>query len=536
MSYRFKRTVILRNKKISLFSTTMISLSGLIGSGWLFGSGIAAQEAGPAAIISWILGAIIIGCVALIYVELGSMFPIGGGMSRYAQFTHGSLLGFISSWANWLGLLTLLPIEAVATIQYMSTWPWKWASWTKIFFKQDDITISGLIAVIVMMIIFTLLNYWTVELMSRFTNVVIVFKMLIPILTILLFMMSSFHTENFGASLQQFMPYNTAPIFTAISSAGIILSYNAFQTVINLGNSMKNPEKNMSRAIIISLAISAVIYITLQVTFIGSLPVELIKSGWQNVSFTSPFANLAVLLNLGWFTTLLYLNAFISPLGSGVVFTTSTAMTLYSMTDNRHLPKFLGVQNKKYGIPRNAMLFNLFVGIIIIVVFKKWSILSSMISSMMLIAMLTGPVILIALRRLAPEFVRPFKVKFANVFAPITFSIISLAIYWAKFPTTIEVIGIILLGLPIYFYYENKLGWNDFKKQLKGSLWILYLLLFLGIMSIIGSKEFGGLNWIHYPLDFVVIIIVSYIFYLMGLNGAYKTEDFSFAKKINEKL
>ena len=79
----------------------MLALNSLIGSGWLFGAGSAAKIAGPAAVLSWILGAVIIISIALTYVELGSMFPESGGMSRYAQYSHGPLLGFIAAWANW---------------------------------------------------------------------------------------------------------------------------------------------------------------------------------------------------------------------------------------------------------------------------------------------------------------------------------------------------------------------------------------------------------------------------------------------------
>ena len=55
------------------------------------------------------------------------MFPQSGGMSNYAQYTHGSLLGFIAAWANWVSLVTIIPIEAVSAVQYMSSWPWEWA-------------------------------------------------------------------------------------------------------------------------------------------------------------------------------------------------------------------------------------------------------------------------------------------------------------------------------------------------------------------------------------------------------------------------
>ena len=78
-------------RKMSLFSLVMLTLSAIIGSGWLFGAGMAAQIAGPAAIISWILGAVIIGLIALNYIELGTMFPTSGGMSQYAAFSHGPL-------------------------------------------------------------------------------------------------------------------------------------------------------------------------------------------------------------------------------------------------------------------------------------------------------------------------------------------------------------------------------------------------------------------------------------------------------------
>jgi amino acid transporter len=64
--------------KISLFSGVMLALSSLIGSGWLFGSGTAAKVAGPAAIISWVIGAAIMILIAFNYVELGPCFPKAG--------------------------------------------------------------------------------------------------------------------------------------------------------------------------------------------------------------------------------------------------------------------------------------------------------------------------------------------------------------------------------------------------------------------------------------------------------------------------
>ena len=56
------------------------------------------------------------------------------------------------------------------------------------------------------------------------------------------------------------------------------------------------------------------------------------------------------------------------------------------------------------------------------------------------------------------------------------------------------------------------MNWKNTKKQIGGSLWIIVYLILLAAMSFIGSKEFKGMNWIHYPYDFIVIIVLSLIF------------------------
>ncbi|SUP59187.1 L-aspartate transporter [Weissella viridescens] len=68
----------MEKKKMGLFQIVMLSLGALIGSGWLFGSWEATKVAGPAAIISWVIGAVVIGAIAYNYVELGTMFPQSG--------------------------------------------------------------------------------------------------------------------------------------------------------------------------------------------------------------------------------------------------------------------------------------------------------------------------------------------------------------------------------------------------------------------------------------------------------------------------
>jgi len=524
-------------RKMSLFSLVMLTLSAIIGSGWLFGAGMAAQIAGPAAILSWILGAIISGLIALNYIELGTMFPTSGGMSQYAAFSHGPLLGFVAGWANWLSLLTIIPIEAVAAVQYMSSWPWSWANWTRGFLKNGDITNQGLLIVFLFILAFTLLNFWSVKLLTRFTSFISIFKLGIPTLTIIVLMATGFQSGNFGHTAG-FMPNGSAAIFSATTAAGIIFSYNAFQTTINMGNEIEHPERNILWGIVIAFSISAVIYTMLQVAFIGAVPGHYLAHGWQGVNFESPFANLAILMNLGWLSTLLYLDAFVSPFGTGVSFVATTSRALAAMTGTKHMPTKLGELNRKYQTPRRAMVVNMILGVVLVAGFRNWSALSNVISTSTLIAYLTGPVTVTTLRHNAPEFSRPFKLWGLQLWAPLSYVLASLAIYWAKWPTTIEVFGVIALGLICYVYYEFRqpAGWTALRASLKGSRWLLAEMIWLTIMSAVGSHEFGGHGWFPYLLDFLAVTLGSLICYYLGVHDGYQSESFGIAQELNQRV
>lgn len=527
---------ILKRKKLSLFSTVMFGLSAIIGSGWMFGSSQAARVAGPAAILAWIIGAILVFIIATVYVEIGPMFPEDGAMSRFAMYTHGSLLGHISSWANWLSLLAIMPIESVASVQYMSSWPWSWATWTKTLMNGDQLSGWGLVAATIMLLIFTFINYWSVNLMAKFNNAISVFKIFVPIITMIALVSVHFNLNNMGSNLHSFMPYGTSSIFLAISSAGVIFSYVAFQTVINLGNDIKKPAVNIRRAIVISLLISAAIYVALQFVFIGSLPNSIISKGWSALDFNSPYSDLAILLNIYWLSTLIYFTAFISPFGSGMAFSASASKSLASMPKNQHMPEIVGNTDNKYESPRVALLVNFGVSFIMILLFKNWTILSRVVSATMLISLLTGPVVAGSLRKIAPDFQRPTKIRGMKIFAPLAFDLTSLAIYWTMFPTTIEVIAIVIIGLPIYIIFDHRNGFKNMKPKITASLWMIFQLIFLSVISWIGVTDFGGLGLLKYPIDFVVILIVSTFVYYWAVKVSYRSAYFKEAKELNDSI
>src|SRR5690348_709475 len=101
-------------RDVGLIGLMWASVGSIIGSGWLYGAEKAVVAAGPAAIISWLIGAVAIVLLALVHAELGGMFPVAGGTARYPHYAFGGLAGMSFGWFSWLQAATVAPIEVEA--------------------------------------------------------------------------------------------------------------------------------------------------------------------------------------------------------------------------------------------------------------------------------------------------------------------------------------------------------------------------------------------------------------------------------------
>lgn len=95
-----------------------VSCGSIIGSSWLFAPMTSLQLAGPASIVSWLIGIILVLLIAITLAELSAMFPVAGGVARFPQFAFGSFASFTMGWITWLSLAAIPPIEVLATLQY----------------------------------------------------------------------------------------------------------------------------------------------------------------------------------------------------------------------------------------------------------------------------------------------------------------------------------------------------------------------------------------------------------------------------------
>src|SRR5712675_2686810 len=342
-------------RELGTVALMFTGLGSIIGSGWLFGAWRAAQLAGPGAIYSWLIGAGIILCVAITYAELGAMFPESGGAVRYGHYSHGSLVGFVAGWAAWIAIVSVIPVEAEASVQYMSSWPWAWAHELYLHAAngQGELTVPGLLISAALVVVYFLVNFWSVKVFANTNSAITFFKLIVPAATAIALMCTGFHWGNFRVGIHG-GPHigNFASILTAVAPSGIVFSYNGFQSPVNLAGEVRNPGRSVPIAIFGSIALSAVVYLLLQVAFLGAVAPEHLQEGWAGLEYSSPFAQLALALNLNWLAILLYADAFVSPSGTGSTYTATTARMIYAMERSRTVPEAFGRVHPRLGTPR----------------------------------------------------------------------------------------------------------------------------------------------------------------------------------------
>ena len=135
--------------KIGIFHLTLIGLSGVLGSGWLFASMYAAQKSGTGAFLAWVIGALLMLVFCMCLSELISLYPKRGLLASVCSFSHNKDFAFIIGIANWFGTVAVIPTEALATARYLN-----WPHWT----------------VILLIIAYSCLNSWGVKLFSKFNQ------------------------------------------------------------------------------------------------------------------------------------------------------------------------------------------------------------------------------------------------------------------------------------------------------------------------------------------------------------------------------
>ncbi len=487
-------------REISRLNVFVVSAGGMVGSGWLFSPFISAQLAGPNALISWVLALFFMLIIALPLCELGTMFPVSGGMTNYPSFTHGHKVGFLFAWISWLSYVVMTPIEIQAIMQYSS-----WVFPGLIVDKSSALGLSPLGYLVAFSIMFFVvgLNLLGIKLVTQCNTFASVFKYLMPSLAIFCLMRHSDLSANIHLDLSNYESWRQ--IFSALSIGGVIFAFAGFQNGLMLAGEVKNPQKDIPISILGSIVIAFVLYFLLQWSFLISIPDSFLKSGWAHLHFHgdhSPLIGLLVLIGLSWVATILMFDAVFSPLGTTIIYTAATSRILYGMAINQHIPRWFGKVNS-YHIPYVTIIVNLIVGMLSFLPFPSWQKMVAFLSSCCILSYAIGPICILAMRKLRPVSKRPFKLKYCDFFAYIAFFICNVMLYWCGFEIIWKLDVALLVGFIINTIY-NKDNIFNFDKSV---YWFFAYMLIMFVLSYLGS--FGGKNILVFPWDMFSILPFS---------------------------
>jgi amino acid transporter len=506
------------HKVLGLRDLYFLCLGGSIGSAWLFGSLYGAATAGPASIISWLIGGLISLFVAATWAEIGGILPSTGAVVKVPHYSHGYFTGFYFGWAYYLSAVIVPPVEAVAIVTYAS-------AYVPSLMSEGRLTSLGYAVGVVIIILTFLMNYYGVRLLAMINGGITAWKILIPTITIVVALLY-LYPPNFS-SFGGFAPLGIGPVFSAIGTAGIVFAYSGFREALDYSGEARNPTRDVPRAMILSILTTIIIYTMLQTVFIGGIrwgESGLQAGDWADLSTSgayssAPFYTLISILGVASLATVLLIDAVISPFGTVGVYTGSSARDLYALAEGGHLSSRMNQVHGESGVPRTALIFSLFVGLFFLFAFPNWGQLATIGTSSTVFTQLAGATSLIILRRSAPELKRDFKVPAVKIVAPLAFIMSSLTVYWTTWPYTGYTLIALLMGLGIFMISNSRGAYPE--SDVRQGIWIVTYSVALTVVSYMGSY---GIRLIPLPFDFLLVGILSVICFYWGVRSGYKTD------------
>ena len=512
-------------REVGFIGLIWASEGSIIGSGWLFGAQKALGIAGPAAIIAWGIGGIAILVLALVHAELGGMYPVSGGTARFPHYAFGGAAGASFGWFSWLQAATVAPIEVLAMITYGQHYSFA-NGWLDTKGGQDVLTTSGLIVAVILMAILTSINFLGVKHLAATNSAATWWKVGIPLLTIFVLAVANFHGGNFTAA-DGFNPYGAKGILTAVSTGGIIFALLGFEQADQLAGESSNPKRDIPRAVIGSVVIGIIIYIALQVVFIGALPASQIGTTWAHgayLTLTGPFAQVATLVSVGWLATILYIDAIVSPGGTGLIYITGSSRVTYGLSRNGYFPQAFESTTSR-GVPWIGLLAAFVVGCICFLPFPSWQSLVGLITSASVLMYAGAPLSLGVFRNRLPEANRPYRLPAAGFMSPLAFVIANLLILWSGWTTDWKLGIAILIGYVILIA-NRVFNLNPITPVLdyRAAQWLPVYLVGMGL--IVYLSDFGPLDNPVFPLwwDMLAVAVFCVGIYFWAIKVALSTE------------
>ncbi len=305
-------------------------MSSVLGSGVLVLPGLAAQIAGPASIVAWIILSLVSYPLAYTFASLSARRPESGGIYGFARDSFGFRTANAVGWLFAAWFITGSPVVTVIAASYLAyAFP---LSRPVIYIIAGAILLGAF-----------LVNHRGIIISSRVQLGVIAAIVALLLITIV-------------ASAPQISPANFTPFFPngflpiGVAAALIFWSYLGYENVSNVAEEFKNPERDFHRSIVLSVLVIGALYLSIAVAAVGT---QAYKAGGSVAPFAAMLSNaLGVYGAVG--TAIL---AVVIIFGTVNAYMTGMSRVIYATAKEGGFPRFLGSISPKTRVPGRALMF-----------------------------------------------------------------------------------------------------------------------------------------------------------------------------------
>ncbi len=430
-------------KTLGAFDLIMLGVGSIIGTGVLVLTGlVAARDAGPAVIFSFVLAAIICGFIALCYAEIASTLPASGSVYTYSYATIGEFVAHLVGWS-------LLLIYIVATAAVAAGWTGYFHNLIKGFgleIPKALVTIpshGGIVnlpAVIITLILAWMLSRGTRE-SKRINNIMVLIKigMILLFITVGIFYVKPMNWVPIA-------PYGLSGVFTG--GAAILFAFTGFDILATSAEEVKDPKRNLPIGIIASLIICTIIYVMVCIVMTGMV-------SYKELNVPEAMAYVMEVVGQGKVAGAIAAGAVIGLMA--VIFSNMYAATrvFFAMSRDGLLPKSFAKVNKKTGAP--TFITGLSgIGSSIIAGFIDLKELVNLVNIGSLVTFALVCLSVIILRKSHPNLKRGFMVPFVPVLPSVSIVCCVFLMLILPLRTWMYFSIWITIGAVIYFFYSIK--------------------------------------------------------------------------------
>lgn len=370
-------------RDMKLFDITMVGVGAMIGAGIFALTGIAAGNAGPALILAFCLNGLLTFCTAMVYAEVGSAIPAAGGGYLWARFGLPGPCAFLAGWMDWLAHAVAGSLYAVIFGAY-TVWG------LQVIFGLgvaptgaevgDHGTLFGISAwpiakalTVFICVAFIYINYRGSSETGKAGNIITVSKVIVIAIFIISGLIAMMQGDGQVASAQptigdRFMPFMPEGFSGVLVAMGLtFIAFEGYEIIVQAGEEVENPRRNIPKAIFLSLLIVIPIYILVAIVCLGAMniPTEvLLKTGW-NPSETWRYlealgeTGVAVAANSfmpwGMGAILLVIGALLSTMSALNATTFSSTRVSFAMGRDHYLPESMATISPKTKTPVFAL-------------------------------------------------------------------------------------------------------------------------------------------------------------------------------------